>query len=49
MTKTFQLLQGGRPLTKYHNELNSIFMKLYYRMPNDKVAKTMWRNREKDD
>ena len=43
--KTFHLLQGGRHLTKYHNELNYTFMKLDYRMPS-KVAKMMWRNRE---
>ena len=35
MKKSFQLRQGGRPLAEYYNELNSIFMELDYRRPND--------------
>ena len=35
MKKTFQLRQDGRLLTEYYNELNSVFMELDYRRPND--------------
>ena len=35
MKKSFQSRQGGRPLSKYYNELNSIFLELDYRRPND--------------
>ncbi|KAK0598285.1 hypothetical protein LWI29_033284 [Acer saccharum] len=36
MKKTFQLRHDGRPLKEYYNELNSVFMELDYRRPNDK-------------
>ena len=35
MKKSFQSHQGGHPLAKYYNELNSIFAKLDYWRPND--------------
>lgn len=35
MKKSFQSRQGGRPLADYYNELNSIFLELDYRRPND--------------
>ena len=35
MKKSFQSRQGGCPLVEYYNELNSIFMELDYRRPND--------------
>ena len=35
MKKSFQSRQGGRPLSKYYNELNSIFLELDYCRPND--------------
>ena len=35
MKKSFQSRQGGCPLVEYYNELNSIFMELHYRRPND--------------
>ena len=35
MKKSFQSCQGGRPLSEYYNELNSIFLELDYRRPND--------------
>ena len=35
MKKSFQSRQGGRPLSDYYNELNSIFLELDYRRPND--------------
>ncbi|KAK0591880.1 hypothetical protein LWI29_009658 [Acer saccharum] len=35
MKKTFQLRQDGQPLIEYYNELNSIFIELDYRRPND--------------
>jgi vacuolar-type H+-ATPase subunit I/STV1 len=35
MKKSFQSRQEGRPLSEYYNELNSIFLELDYRRPND--------------
>ena len=35
MKKSFQSRHGGRPLSEYYNELNSIFLELDYRRPND--------------
>ena len=35
MKKSFQSRQGGCPLSEYYNELNSIFLELDYRRPND--------------
>jgi hypothetical protein len=35
MKKYFQSCQEGRPLSEYYNELNSIFLELDYRRPND--------------
>ena len=38
MKKSFQSRQGGCPLVEYYNELNSIFMELDYRRPNDMMC-----------
>lgn len=35
MKRSFQSRQGGRHLADYYNELNSIFLELDYRRPND--------------
>ena len=40
MKKYFQSHQGGRPFVEYYNELNSIFMELDYRRPNDMMCVT---------
>ncbi|KAL5699976.1 hypothetical protein ACHQM5_025485 [Ranunculus cassubicifolius] len=40
MKKSFQSRQGGRPLAEYYNELNSIFLELDYRRPNDMTCTT---------
>ena len=38
MKKSFQSHQGGCPLTKYYNELNSIYMELDYQRSNDMMC-----------
>ena len=35
MRKSYQSRQGGHPLSKYYNELHSIFLELEYHRPND--------------
>lgn len=40
MKKTFQLRQGGRPIIEYYTEMNSLFMELYYRRPNNMKCTT---------
>ncbi|XP_071902889.1 uncharacterized protein [Coffea arabica] len=52
MKKTFHLQQDGRPLAEYYNELNSTFMELDYRRPNDMTCaadKEKYRNRIAED
>ena len=40
MKISFQSHQGGHPFVEYYNELNSIFIELDYRMPNDMMCVT---------
>ncbi|XP_071933922.1 uncharacterized protein [Coffea arabica] len=52
MKKTFHLQQDGRPLAEYYNELNSTFMELDYRRPNDMTCAAdmkKYRNRIAED